>query len=412
MMEESGSNIYCKTTLEGRQVAAAGQIPALLLLNLPNVQLNFRKEDSMKPAGTGWKFFLDFRMLSILLLIAVIPFLLGTWWLVNSYRGSYLESHGSSLAEEAEVAFNYVNNYLGNQIIEIAGLTEVPTLREAIEKNNLELKTGANEIQRKTSAVESRWRNMDYKSAELRAVLDNPASDFLRRYTTVHPSYREIIVTDLMARTVAATGKTSDFQHIRDTWWKDAYSDGHRGAVYVGDVHFHESANVYSFDIAQPFVDPKGGVMGVIMVGIDAQEIHALVGSFRTSFGGAAALVRADGSIISAPGYGFLDKRPFSGISDIINARLRGKSFVITETKPRTIFGVNSRSFVEIYPHLKWILAVSSPVETVVGPLTHLLRNIVMLMLSVILVTFLVALWLSRMETRPILQEDAHLERI
>lgn len=366
----------------------------------------------MKLVKTSWKFSLDFRMLSILLLIAVVPFLLGTWWLINSYRGSYLENQGATLAQEAEVAFRYLNDYLGNQIIEIAGLTEVPTLREAIEKNNLELKSGAQEAQKRTAAVEARWRAMDYRSPELRTVLDNPAADFLRRYSAVRPSYREIIVTDYHARTVAATGKTSDFQHINDPWWKEAYSDGHKGAVYIGDVHYHESANTYCFDIAEPFVDAKGGVMGVIMVGIDAQEIHSLVGSLQAGFGGSAVLIRSNGNVISAPGYGFLDRRPFPGTKDIVNARWNGKTYATSQTNPQTIFGLSSQSFLETYPHLDWLLAVSSPKEAVVGPLSHLLRNIITLMLAIVLLTLLVALLLSRTESRPILQEDPHLERI
>ena len=90
----------------------------------------------------------------------------------------------------------------------------------------------------------------------------------------------------------------------------------------------------------------------------------------------------------------------------------KGKGYVITKTNPRTILSLNSQGSMRGYPHLNWILAISSPVSQIIGPLTHLLRNIVMLMLAVILLTFLVALWLSRAESRPILEEDAHLERI
>jgi hypothetical protein len=395
-----------------RQTASIGRLSAQPSLNFLDVQLSPRKEDSMRLTRTDWKFTLDFRMLAILLLIAVIPFLLGTWWLINSYRGSYLEAQGINLAEEAEAAFNYINNYLGNQIIEIAGLTEVPTLREAIQKSNLDLRTNSSEARKKIAAIEGRWKAMDYQSPELRAVLDNPASEFLRRYTVIHPSYREIIVTDLTGRTVAATGKTSDFQHVKDDWWKEAYSDGEKGAVYIGDVHYHDSANAYSFDVAQPFVDPKGGVMGVIMVGIDAQEIHNLIGSFRTGFGGTATLIRTNGSVISAPGYSFLDQRPFSGMADINKARERGKGFAITQMKPQTILGLQSQSFTNAYPHLNWILAISSPVETMVGPLAHLLRNLIILMMAIVLLTLLVALWLSRSEARPILEQDAHFEHL
>jgi hypothetical protein len=364
----------------------------------------------MNPVKSNWKFIVDFRMLSLLLLIALVPFLLGTLWLIGSYRSSYIKSQGCNLADQAEVSFNFLNNYLENQIINIAGLTEITILREAIEKSNLDLKTNADGTKKRTNVIQKRWPAMDYRSPELRAVLDNPASDFLRRYTAMNSPYREIIVTDLMARTVAATGKTSDYQHIQDSWWKEAYSDGHRGGVFVGDVHYHTSANTYCFDLAQPFVNPKGGVIGVIMVGIDAQEIHNLIGSLRTGFGGTAALIRTDGSIISAPDRDFLDKRPFSGMADLKIAADKG--YAISQTKPQIIYGVSSRKFVDTYPHLTWILAVSSPVETLVGPLTNLLWHIVTLILAIMLMTILVAFWLSFTKSRPILEEDAHLERI
>jgi hypothetical protein len=366
----------------------------------------------MNPKESKWKFIVDFRMLSILLLIAVVPFLLGTWWLFSGYQETYLDAQGSSLAEAADMAFNYLNNYLGNQIIDVAGLTEVPVLREMIEKKNLDLNKDLNEVHKEIVTFAQRWRDLDYKSPELKAILDNPASEFLRRYTTIRVPYREIIVTDFLGRTIAATGKTSDFHHANDEWWKAAYADGHRGAIYIGDIHFHESIRSYLFDIAQPFVDPKGGVLGVIMVGIDAQEIYSLVESLRSSFDGTAALIRADGSVISAAGYGNQDKRPFAAVNEILNGLEKGKRYVISQSEPRTIIGLNPRSFVGMYPHLNWILTISSPVRSVVSPLSNLRLNVVILLLVVTVGTFLVALWLSRAESRPVLEEDAHFEKL
>ncbi len=366
----------------------------------------------MKLTKANLKFIIDFRMMSILLLIAVVPFLLGTWWLFSSYQETYLETQGTGLAEAADMAYNYLNTYLENQIIEIAGLTEVPVLREAIEKKNLDLGRDLNEVRKEIVAIGQRWRNLDYKSPEVSAILDNPASEFLRRYTTVRAPYREIIVTDFLGRTIAATGKTSDFHHANDDWWKSAYSDGQKGGIYVGDIHFHESARSYLFDIAQPFVGPKGGVMGVIMVGIDAQEIHSLIGSLRSSFEGTASLIRADGTVISSPGFGYPDKRPFPGISDILNAREKGKRYVITPSEPRAIFGLNARSFLDMYPHLNWILTISSPVRSVVSPLVNLRQNVIILMLVVVVGTFLVTLWLSRVESKPVLEEDGHFDQL
>jgi hypothetical protein len=366
----------------------------------------------MRPAKTEWKLVFDFRMLSILLLIALVPFLVGTWWLVSSYREISLEAQGETLAEEAEMAFSSLTSFLENHIIKIAGLTEVPTLREAIEKSNIDLKANANDAQKRIEAMEARWRNLDYRSGELQAILGNSASDFLRRYTKVNTIYREIYLTDMLGRTVAATGKTSEFQHLNHSWWKEVYTENQRGAVYVGDVHYHEDTKTYMFDIGQPFLDSQGGVMGVIMVGMDAREIHTIIGSLRVGFEGTAALIRPDGSVIFAPGYSFLSRQPFPNMQDILKAREKGKRFAITRTKPETILGLNSQGFMETYPHLNWLLVISSPAAKVTEPLSNLLRNMIILMLAVILMTFLIALWLSRAESRPILEEDAHFEKL
>jgi len=359
-----------------------------------------------------WKFILDFHMLSILMLIAVIPCLLGTWWLFSSYQDYSLEAQGANLAEAADMAFTYLNTYLGNQIIEITGITEVPVLRDTIEKKNLDLNRDLTKVHNEIVDIASRWRSLDYKSPELRAVLDNPASEYLRRYASVRPSYREIIVTDFLGRTVAATGKTTDYHHANDAWWNEAYAGGQKGAIYVGDIHYNDGSKIYSFDMAVPFVDDKGGVMGVIMVGIDAQEIHSLIGSLRTSFGSTATLIRGDGRVISAPVYSYADRQTFPNAPEILSAKEKGKRHIISQSEPRTIYGVQSRNLQELYPHLNWILTISSPVGTVVKPLINLRRNVVLLILAVVAVTFLVTLLLSSVESKPVLEEDAHLEQL
>jgi hypothetical protein len=97
-----------------------------------------------------------------------------------------------------------------------------------------------------------------------------------------------------------------------------------------------------------------------------------------------------------------MDKQLFPGTRDIIDAGRKGKRHLVTQTKPQTIVGMSSQSFTKAYPHLNWILVISSPADTVIGPLARLWRNLLMLMLGVVLLTVLTALWLSRTESRPI----------
>src|SRR5438128_1864409 len=94
------------------------------------------------------KFRIDFKILSILLLLAAIPVLLGSWWLFKGYESAYLEMAGYNLSESADTALAYINSYLQNQIIVVAGLTEVPVVREAVKKGNLDLGKNLEEVRK------------------------------------------------------------------------------------------------------------------------------------------------------------------------------------------------------------------------------------------------------------------------
>src|SRR5436190_18802866 len=85
------------------------------------------------------KFRIDFKILSILLLLAAIAVLLWSWWLLKRYESAYLEMAGNNLSESADTALAYMNSYLQNQSIVVAGLTEGPGGREGATKGNLDL---------------------------------------------------------------------------------------------------------------------------------------------------------------------------------------------------------------------------------------------------------------------------------
>ena len=365
----------------------------------------------MNHPRAGWKYHIDFRMLSILLMIAMVPLLLGTWWLIKSYEEIYLEGQGKNLSEAAEMTFTYLNTYLGDRIIEVAGLTEVPVLRDAIAKGNLDLQGNLSQVRQGLIATEKRWKGLLYNAPELRTIMDNPASDFLWQYSAMRTSYREIMVTDFLGRTVAATARPASYYHANEDWWKEAYADN-RGAVYIGEVRYQESAKAYCYDMAQPFVDRKRGVTGIIRVRIDAQDINALLGSLSSSYGATAALLHTSGSVISALGYSTMDKRPFPHADAILDAQSKAKRYIITQTEPSNIYGLASRNFLDTYPHLKWVLTIMNPVRNVTSPLASLWRNVLVLVLAVVVISFVVALWLSRVEFKPVVEEDAHLERL
>jgi hypothetical protein len=355
------------------------------------------------------KFAFDFRMFAILMILAIGPLSAANWWLLKSHQNIDLEMSGINLADAAEMGFRSVNNFLQQQIRVVAGLTQVPVLRDAIHRGNLDLGKDLEQIRKRIPEFESRWRQLDLKSTELRAILDNPASDFLRRFTEVNKSYHEILVTDSLGRLVAATGKTTQYYLANEYWWKETYGDGRSGSVYVGDDGYDKSAESYSLEMAEPFFEGDR-VIGVVRVILDVHEIDSVIGSI---YGGSpssrAALIQAKGKVVSAPGYTALRPKTFP---DILKARENGKRFFIGSEEPNRIYGLPSQNFKDLYPHLNWILIASAPVRQVLEPLARLQRHLITVTASIMLLTVLAVLALARVESKPILEEDPHLEKL
>ncbi len=354
----------------------------------------------------------DFRTFSILLLISVAPMLVGIWLLFGGYQESYLEVMGTTFSDMAETAFTMVSASLQNHIITVAGLAESPALRAVVSAGNQDLKKNLEEVRRAIPRMEAAWPGLGRETPPVKAILDNPASQFLRRYIGVNKYYREIIITDFFGRLVAATAKDPTYYFAQTEWWKETYADGRRGSVYIGDVYYDTSAKTYYMDIAQPFVEDNSGVVGVIKVVLDLQAIHSLIGSIQAGPGRNVILIHAKGDVISAPGYSSLHQANYPATLDMLNAREKQKRYVISTGSPQSIFGLTLRSFTDLYPHLNWIVATTANVDEITGPLRQLRKYFVVLVLSVFLAALVVTLVLSRVETRPVLEEDPHLEQL
>lgn len=355
---------------------------------------------------------MDFRILSILLLLAVVPLLLGSWWLFRSYENAYLDLAGNDLSQSADTAFSVINTYLQNQIIQEAGLTEVPVLREAVRQGNRDLQRDLEAVRRAIPRMEAEWPKMRADDPGMLVILDNPASRFLQRYTKINPAYKEIMVTDFLGRLVAASDRTSNYYQAPEDWWKATYGDGLRGSVYIGDIAFDESSKAYAMELAQPFVGPDLGVIGVIKVVLGAETIHQIVGSFRAAPSAIAVLLRAKGEVISAPGYNLMDQSTYPATLDILNAREKGKRYFISSTATPALFGLAQTSFVQLYPQLNWIIVTTEGVADALGPLPQMRRYFIYLVVAVVLAGLVAAFLISRVESRPSIEEDAHLERL
>lgn len=358
------------------------------------------------------RFRIDTRLFSILLLLAIVPLLTGSWWLIYSYESAYLNLAGSNLGQEADAVYESVINYFQDQLVEIDGLTEAPVLREIVIQANAGLKRDPEGIHRTIDKMEADWPEMKPEDPRLLRIIDNPAARFLRRYININRSYREILITDSIGRLVAASGKTTDYYQSDEEWWKESYAEGASGKAFISDIVFDASANVYAMELAQPFVDPDHGVIGIIKVVLDAQRIHSIILSYGTGTPINAALLLSEGEVFSAPGYDLMDKRIYPSTLEILKAHLQGRRYLLTDSPYPAIYGLTQYNFQSIYPRLNWLLITRGDVSQVLGPLSQMRRYFIYLGITLVLLCFVVALIVSRIESKPVIEQDPHLEKL
>lgn len=105
------------------------------------------------------------------------------------------------------------------------------------------------------------------------AVLDHPASDFLRAQVAASGGViTEVFVMDSVGLNVASSGVTSDYWQGDEAKFTETYGVG-PDAVHFSDIEFDESSQSYQAQISIPLTDASGAVIGAMTVGVDAESL-------------------------------------------------------------------------------------------------------------------------------------------
>ncbi|MCD4664430.1 MAG: hypothetical protein K8R68_04100, partial [Bacteroidales bacterium] len=91
--------------------------------------------------------------------------------------------------------------------------------------------------------------------------------------------FGEIFVTNKYGANVGQTGRTSDYYQADEEWWQNGREDG----LYLGDVGYDESADIYSLDIVVKIDDENGDFIGVLKAVWIVEEIIRILENSRLS---------------------------------------------------------------------------------------------------------------------------------
>ncbi len=108
--------------------------------------------------------------------------------------------------------------------------------------------------------------------------------------------FGEVFFTNRFGANIAQTNRTSDYQQDDEDWWQRAHSDG----LYVGDIHFDDSAEIYSVDICLRVDDEENEFLGVMKAVMNIRELLSVIDrrSERPGTGERLVVLTGDGRIV------------------------------------------------------------------------------------------------------------------
>jgi len=168
---------------------------------------------------------------------------------------------------------------LSLEVTGIQVLAEMPDIIQALSASNMEFSA----IPDVFSVIEQReneWTRAEWEDITpfMHELIENNVSDLLREHANSYPSsmgvefemYAEIILTNSFGVNIAQTGKTTDYLQSDELWWIRSQTD----ELYISEIHYDQSADVYSADIGFRVSDNRGGFLGVIKAVTNVDQIY------------------------------------------------------------------------------------------------------------------------------------------
>ena len=223
-----------------------------------------------------------YKTMVTIIIIVALTLGIATFVHASVLRTSIREQVGRKFAALADGRMATIADALIEQLTLLRSMAVDDTLIDAVGTANADYTGNAEAIQAALLEIDRQWLDAADDSTLIQASIDpslNPAAAQLLAYVKTFPIHGEIFITDRYGGLVAATGRLSDYYQADEAWWQAAYNDG-RGAFYIDQPAYDESAGYVALNMAVPILSPRDGmVIGVLRSTVN---INFLAGAFET----------------------------------------------------------------------------------------------------------------------------------
>ena len=213
-----------------------------------------------------------FSFVFITLVFGIISY----FWLGQAAQKSLGESIGQSAVTLGQETLDKIDMIIYGYMDRWRAYLYNAETRELLEKSNSDFQKIA-EPEAYIAQKDQEW--ISAKPEEItpfmKGLIDNNLSQKLRERTRYyeeregHVVFSEVFITNSYGANLAQTGKTTDYYQADEEWWQQAKKNG----LYIEDVSYEESSQVYSINICFSINDEKGDFFGVIKISLSLQEI-------------------------------------------------------------------------------------------------------------------------------------------
>ena len=354
--------------------------------------------------------------LAVSLLVGVIGYIC-----VNTSQKALQKAIGESSVSLAVEVLSAIDRGIYNRIEEFQAYTEDLESQKIVIESNEEFE-GLGDIQDYINKKDAEWTSapLEEISPFMEELMGNELTRELREKFKFYKEkygykvFGEIFATNKYGANIAQTGKTTDYRQDDEEWWQMAKKDG----LYVADVEYDRSADVYSTDIGIR-IDDENNFIGAMKVILNIEEVINIIREAKATVKYKTAqfkLTTKDGKLI----YSTEDFRFFENISDtlLLHFKQEGEhiSYFIAggdnPGKGEKLFAhANSKGYRD-FKGLGWALVIEYETEEIFAPVVELRNNILVISLAVTVLAITMGLSISRVISRPISKLSAATVKI
>ncbi|HQE91216.1 MAG TPA: GAF domain-containing protein [Anaerolineae bacterium] len=223
----------------------------------------------------NWPIF--YKIMFTIMIIVFFALTITTAIHVNVLRTQMREQIGAQFASLADTRVEYIVDTLTEQITLLRSIALDSTVVGTLETANARYSDDASTNEYMLLDTDRQWIAAPDDSALVQSIVD-PTQNALTAQLLAHAetlaTYGEVLITDRYGGLVAATRRTTDYYQADEDWWQAVYAGG-RGAFYIGQPAYDESAGYIAVNLAVPIYSPQNRVLiGVLRSTLNMDLIY------------------------------------------------------------------------------------------------------------------------------------------